>query len=242
MWRTGRALPSGRWPSRREPRGLKTVFWSPALPETAATAAGQALPAACLRQAGRQAARYGFAVSFCGSGIFARSFRPGATKPYCAALQVGDEHGIFGALPFEIGRGNQAALKFLEPLARISKLRFGWQFSSRDEDAVKTSLPRIAVDFARDVFGDFARRDAILHDALVAKIHHAGAAADRSDGVRFARFGRAHLQRTEVSAVARRPFFRGNVHERDRSSLRCRGRCHEKLPLFLKLRTSGRAV
>src|SRR5207245_466003 len=42
-----------------------------------------------------------------------------------AALQVGDEHGIFGAFPFEIGRGDQAALKFLEPLARISKLRFG---------------------------------------------------------------------------------------------------------------------
>ena len=159
-----------------------------------------------------------------------------------AALQVGDEHGILGAFPFEIGRGDQAALKFLEPAARVSKLRFRGLRPGSDEDAVETSLPRIAVDLARHVFGDFACRDAILHDALVAKIHHAGAAADRGDGVRFAGFGRAHLQRTEVSAVARRPFFRGNIYERDRSSFRCRGRCHEKLPLLLKLRTSGRTV
>src|SRR5713101_8905654 len=42
-----------------------------------------------------------------------------------AALEVSDEHGILGALPFEIGGG--------------------------DEDAVKTSFARIVVDFAGDV-------------------------------------------------------------------------------------------
>src|SRR5206468_1553332 len=59
-----------------------------------------------------------------------------------AALEVGDEHGIFGALPFEIGGGDQAALKFLEAVARISKRRCRAGAHGSDEDAVETSLPR----------------------------------------------------------------------------------------------------
>src|SRR5712664_2822549 len=83
-----------------------------------------------------------------------------------AALEVGDEHGIFGALPFEIGSSDEAALKFLEATPGIGEFRFGRRRSGSDENSVKTSLPRIAVDFARDVFGDFPRGDAVLHVRL----------------------------------------------------------------------------
>src|SRR2546422_5381577 len=125
-----------------------------------------------------------------------------------AALQVGDEHGILGALPFEIGGGDEAALKFLEAASGIGKFRLGWLGTSRDEDAVETYLARVAIDFARDVFCDFPRGDAVVHGALIAHVDHAGASADGSDGVRFAGLRRTHLQRTEVRTVARRPLFR----------------------------------
>src|SRR5258708_29900442 len=102
------------------------------------------------------------------------------------ALQVGDEHGIFGAFPFEIGCGDQAALKFLEAATGVGQLRFRRRLARGDENSVKTSLARIAVDFTRDVFGDFTRGDAVIHSALVAHVDHACASAYGRDGVRLA--------------------------------------------------------
>src|ERR1700687_229384 len=75
--------------------------------------------------------------------------RPGVIEPWLlqpelargAALEVGNEHGIFRALPLKVGGGHQAALKFLEPPARFSELTLGGRVSSSDENAVVTSFP-----------------------------------------------------------------------------------------------------
>jgi hypothetical protein len=80
---------------------------------------------------------------------------------------------------------------------------------------VVTSLPRIAIDFAREVFGNFARGDAIFHGALVAEIHNAKAAANGRDGESLARLRRRDRERTEIGAIARRPLFARNIHESD---------------------------
>src|SRR6266849_5629366 len=109
---------------------------------------------------------------------------PGLLEPELArgaALEVGNEHGIFRALPLEIGSGHQAALKFFEAAARFSELALRGRVSRSDKNAVVTSLPRIAVDFACDVFGDFACGDAIFHGALVAQVHDAQTAMNRRD-------------------------------------------------------------
>src|SRR5260370_41109469 len=98
-----------------------------------------------------------------------------------AALQVGYEHRILSALPFEIGGGDQPALKFLEAAARVGKFGFGGLRLGSNEDAVKTSLPGVAVDFALDVFGDFFGGDAVIVRALVAPFHDAGSTAHRRD-------------------------------------------------------------
>src|SRR5712664_710144 len=50
----------------------------------------------------------------------------------------------------------------------LGELTFRRRVTRSDKDAVVASLPRIAIDFARDVFSDFARGDAIFHGALVA--------------------------------------------------------------------------
>src|SRR5215472_15258352 len=42
-----------------------------------------------------------------------------------AALKIGDEHRILGALPFEVCGSHQAALKLLEAAARVREFRFG---------------------------------------------------------------------------------------------------------------------
>ena len=124
-----------------------------------------------------------------------------------AALEVGDEHGIAGALPFEVGSGDEAALKFFEASARIGEFGFGGRFAGCDEHAVEASLPRVAIDLARDVFGDFAGSDGISHEALVAEINYAIAAADRRDGKGLAGPRRTDRERAEVGAMPRRPPF-----------------------------------
>src|SRR5712692_2407066 len=142
---------------------------------------------------------------------------PGLLEPELArgaALEVGDEHGILCALPFQIGGSHQAALKFFEAAARFGEFAFRGRVSRSDKNAVVTSLPRIAIDFARDVFGDFARRDAIFHGALVAEIHDAQTAMNRRDGERFTGLRRRNRQRAEIRALARRPLFCGNIHQR----------------------------
>src|SRR5258706_1515725 len=58
-----------------------------------------------------------------------------------AAFQVGDEHGILRALPFEIGGGHQAALKILEAASRFGELTFRGCVAGCDKNAVVTSLP-----------------------------------------------------------------------------------------------------
>ena len=99
-----------------------------------------------------------------------------------AALEVGDEHGILGALPFEIGGGYQAALKFFEAAARVGEFGFGGLGASGDEDAVEASLPRVAVQLTREIFSNFLRGDVDLVDAFVTEIHHAFAGAKDSPG------------------------------------------------------------
>src|SRR6266851_2368472 len=154
---------------------------------------------------------------------------PGLLEPELArgtALQVGDEHGIFRALPFEIGGSHQAALKFLEPAARFGELALRGRVACGDKNAVITSLPRIAVDFARDVFGDFTRGDAKFHGALVAQVHDAETSMNRRNGESFAGLRRRDGQRAEISALPRRPFFRGNVHQGYGLGLSLRLRAH----------------
>src|SRR5579871_3120836 len=80
---------------------------------------------------------------------------------------------------------------------------------------MKASLPRIAVDFASDIFRDLARRQAIFHRAFVAEIHHAGAAANRRDGKGVARLWRADFERAEVRTMAWWRLFGRDVDERD---------------------------
>src|SRR5580692_6202100 len=46
-----------------------------------------------------------------------------------APLEVGDEHGIAGAFPFEVGSSNQTTLKLLETAPRIGKFAFGGRFA-----------------------------------------------------------------------------------------------------------------
>ncbi len=61
--------------------------------------------------------------------------------PRSAALQVRDEHGIFRALSFEIGRGYQAALKLFKAAARFGEFTFSGRIAGGDKNAVVTSLP-----------------------------------------------------------------------------------------------------
>src|SRR6266849_5249026 len=152
-----------------------------------------------------------------------------------AALEVSDEHGILGALPFEIGGGDEAALKFLEAATGVGQLRFRRLRAGGDEDAVKTSLAGIVVEFAGDVFGDFAGGDLDRHGAFIAHVDHAGAGANGSEGVGFAGLGRADLQRTEVGAVSRGPLFGGNVDQYSRVCFRA----HERLTFLKPFETSG---
>ena len=131
-----------------------------------------------------------------------------------AAFEVGDEHGIARAFPLEIGRGDEAALKFFQTPARTGKFTFGGRFTSGDKYAADTSLPRIVVEFARDVFGDFPGGDVVLHEVSVAHVHYALATANRRNRKGFAVLRRNDLQRTEVRAMARGPFLHRNVDER----------------------------
>ncbi len=85
-----------------------------------------------------------------------------------AALEVGDEHGVVGALPFEVGGGYQALVKLLQTLPSDGEFTVGWRLACGYEYAVIASLSGVAIDFASDVFGDFARGDAIFQGALVA--------------------------------------------------------------------------
>src|SRR5207248_505997 len=62
-----------------------------------------------------------------------------------ASFEVRDEHGILRALPFEVGGRHQAALKFLELPARAGEFRIGRLSAGGNENAVETSLPRVAV-------------------------------------------------------------------------------------------------
>jgi hypothetical protein len=59
---------------------------------------------------------------------------------------------------------------------------------------MEASLPRVAVQFAREIFGDFLSGDVDLVDAFVAKIHNAFARVNRGDGVRLARLRRRHFE------------------------------------------------
>src|SRR6266700_371094 len=43
-----------------------------------------------------------------------------------AAFQVGDEHGILGALPLQIGGGDQAAMEFFQAAMGFGKFAFRW--------------------------------------------------------------------------------------------------------------------
>ena len=58
-----------------------------------------------------------------------------------AALQISNEHGVLGALPFEIGGGDQAALKFREAAPGVGEFGLGGLRAGGDEHAVKASLP-----------------------------------------------------------------------------------------------------
>src|SRR5260370_38357714 len=78
-----------------------------------------------------------------------------AELPRGAALEVGDEHGVFSALPFEISGGDEAALKFLQRAPGIGKFPFRVRSPRSDEDAVKSSPPRITVGLARDTVAAF---------------------------------------------------------------------------------------
>jgi hypothetical protein len=77
------------------------------------------------------------------------------------------KHGILGALPLEVGGGHQAALKFFEAAARVGEFRFGGLRAGSDEDAVEASLPRVAVELTREIFGDFLRGDRDLVERRV---------------------------------------------------------------------------
>ena len=83
----------------------------------------------------------------------------------------------------------------------------------RHEDAVKAAFAGIAVEFASDVFGDFARGEAKFRNVFVAVIDLTHATAHRRDGEGFTRQRRADLQRPKIGAVAGRPFFRGDVYD-----------------------------
>jgi len=63
-----------------------------------------------------------------------------AELPRGAAFEVGDEHGILGALPFEIGGSDETPLKFFEPAPGVGKLCFRWSRSRRDKHAGQTIL------------------------------------------------------------------------------------------------------
>src|SRR3954471_15951368 len=59
-----------------------------------------------------------------------------------AAFQIGDKHGIFRALPFQLGGSDETAVEFFQPAMGFGEFAFSWLFAGGDENAVITSLPR----------------------------------------------------------------------------------------------------
>src|SRR5271168_2313869 len=109
-----------------------------------------------------------------------------------AALQVGDEHGILGAGPLEVGGVDQTAVEGFEALTGVFQLRGSGCIARGYEHAVKTAFAGIAVEFASDVFGDLARG---------------------GDGEAFAGLWRANLERAKVRTITGWPFFGGDVYQ-----------------------------
>src|SRR5713226_6876513 len=86
-----------------------------------------------------------------------------------AAVEVGDEERRVRTLPFEIGGGDESAIERVELGARVGELVLGRFVAGADEYAVETSLPRVGVDFPREVFGNGARRDGKFRGPFVAE-------------------------------------------------------------------------
>lgn len=63
-----------------------------------------------------------------------------------ASLEIGDEHEVVGTLPLKIGVLYQPAVKASEFFPGLGDFRFGGFAAGGDENAVKTSLPRVAVE------------------------------------------------------------------------------------------------
>src|SRR2546427_2974614 len=128
-----------------------------------------------------------------------------------AAVEVGDEERRVRTLPFEIRRGDESAVERFELGARLGELFLGGFVTGADEYAVKTSLPRVGIDFAREVFGNRARRDGKFRGAFVAEVNAAGAVGDLGERVSLAGRRCGNFNRAEIGAMPRRPFFGSDV-------------------------------
>src|SRR5712691_4956924 len=90
----------------------------------------------------------------------ARIVKPGlldAEGARGAAVEVGDEERRVRTLPFEIRRGDESAVERFELGAGVGELVLSGFVAGADKYAVKTSLPRVGIYFACEVFGDRAR-------------------------------------------------------------------------------------
>jgi hypothetical protein len=91
-------------------------------------------------------------------GLFVPQF------PRRAALQIGNKHGILASLPFQVRVRRQPALKFLQFPSRVREFPIARRRFLRDEYAVKTSFPRIAVNFSRNIL---ATSRAVRRESMV---------------------------------------------------------------------------